>query len=248
MKPRSVIITGGGTGIGRATARRFAAEGDQVLVVGRTAETLAETANGHDNIRTLVTDLTHPDAAGSVVAAAVAAFGGVDILVNNAAVAVFAPLEKLDRDSVEEQIRVNLLAPTMLAQAALDPLEASGGTIVNVSSAGSLGIRAFPENAVYWATKSALNSLTRAWAMELAGRGIRVLSVAPGVVDTGIGERMGWPAEAYQAFLKETATKIPAGRVGDPADIAWWIHTVTRPEAGYATGSIVPVDGGLSLT
>ncbi|MFC9745665.1 SDR family NAD(P)-dependent oxidoreductase [Streptomyces niveus] len=243
-----MIITGGGTGIGRATARRFAGKGDRVLIVGRTAASLDEAAEGHDDIRTLTTDITAPGAGEEVVQAALREFGRIDVLVNNAGIGVFAPLAKLDRDAAERQYATNVLAPTFLARAALDALEESGGTIVNVSSAGSLGIQAFPDNSVYWSTKSALNHLTRTWAVELAPRGIRVVSVAPGVTDTGIGERVGMSAEQYRRFLGEMGGRIPLGRVAAAEDVAWWITTLADPEGRYATGAILAVDGGLSLT
>ncbi|MEV4916260.1 SDR family oxidoreductase [Streptomyces tirandamycinicus] len=243
-----MIITGGGSGIGRATARRFAARGDRVLVVGRTAGLLDETAEGHDGMRTLVADITEPGAGEAVVEAALEAFGRVDVLVNNAGAGTFAPLAALDRAVTEHQIAVNLIGPAFVAQAALAALEATGGTIVNVSSAGSLGIQGFPDNSVYWATKAALNHFTRTWAVELAPRGIRVVSVAPGVTDTGIGERAGMSAEEYKGFLAQIAERIPLGRVATPEDVAWWVTALAEPGGGYLTGAVVPVDGGLSLT
>ncbi|AWI32188.1 SDR family oxidoreductase [Streptomyces sp. ICN441] len=243
-----MIITGGGSGIGRATARRFAARGDRVLVVGRTAGLLDETAEGHDGVRTLVADITEPGAGEAVVEAALEAFGRVDVLVNNAGAGTFAPLAALDRAVTEHQIAVNLIGPAFVAQAALAALEATGGTIVNVSSAGSLGIQGFPDNSVYWATKAALNHFTRTWAVELAPRGIRVVSVAPGVTDTGIGERAGMSAEEYKGFLAQIAERIPLGRVATPEDVAWWVTALAEPGGGYLTGAVVPVDGGLSLT
>lgn len=247
MTPRTVIITGAGTGIGRAAARRFAAAGENVLVVGRTAGPLQETARGHERIRTLVADITAPQAAGEVVAAALKEFGRLDVLVNNAAVGVFSSLEHMDRAETERQIATNMVAPLFLTQAALDALTETAGTVVNVSSAGSLGIQAFPDNSVYWATKSALNHFTRTWAVELAPRGIRVVSVAPGVTETGIGERAGMSAEEYRSFLDTMAERIPAGRAATPEELAWWVTTLADPGAGYMTGAVVPVDGGLSL-
>jgi C-7 ketoreductase len=248
MKPRSVIITGGGTGLGRATARRFAAQGDRVLIVGRTAAKLEEAAEGYDDIRTLAADITKPGEGERIVQAALDHYGQLDVLVNNAGVGVFAPMGQIEFEQAHTQFDTNVLGPIFLTQAALDPLEAAGGTIVNISSAGSLGIRAWPENSVYWATKAALNVLTRCWASGLASRGIRVLSLAPGVADTGIGERIGWTEEQYQGFLSGVAAQVPAGRVGTPEEMAWWITTLVHPEATYATGSILPIDGGLSLT
>jgi C-7 ketoreductase len=246
---KSVIVTGGGTGIGAATARAFADDGAHVLIVGRSESTLKETADGYqDRIRVLSQDIHEPDAPDVVVETALKEFGRIDVLVNNAAVTGFASLDGLERESVRAQLGTNLMAPVFLTQRALDALQESKGVVVNVSSAGSLGRRAWPENSVYGMAKVALDFLTRTWAVELAPRGIRSVGIAPGVVDTGVGVRAGMPAEAYQAFLAQMAERIPSGRVGRPEDIAWWIVQLTRPEAGYANGTVLAVDGALSVT
>nr|WP_055547729.1 SDR family oxidoreductase [Streptomyces kanamyceticus] len=243
-----MVVTGGGTGIGRATARAFAGQGARVLVVGRTESSLAETAEGHDGIRTAVADLTAPGAADEVVERALAAFGRIDVLVNNAAVSLHGGLADHTRKDDETQIATNLLAPISLTRAALDALEASGGTVVNVSTSGSLGLRTWPGAGVFGASKVALDFLTRTWAVELAPRGVRVVGLAPGVVNSGIGVRSGMSAEQYDGFLDQMGDKAPAGRVGTPEEIAWWITQLARDEAAYANGVVVPVDGGLSLT
>ncbi|MFC7330960.1 SDR family NAD(P)-dependent oxidoreductase [Marinactinospora rubrisoli] len=244
---RAVVITGGGTGIGRATARAFADEGADVLVVGRTEATLAETARGHERIRTLAIDITAPDAPDVIVTTALTAFGRIDVLVNNATAARFARLEECDRHSVRAQLETILVAPIFLTQRAVEPLAAHGGTVVNVSSAGSLGRRSWPANSVHGAGKVGLDFLTRCWAVELAPRGIRVVAVAPGVIDTGVGERIGMSGEAYAGFLAEMRQRIPAGRVGRPEEVAWWITQLARPEAEYATGMVLALDGALSI-
>ncbi len=245
---KAVVVTGGGTGIGAATARAFAEDGAHVLVVGRSEATLKETADGSERIRVLAADIHDHDAPRLIVETALREFGRLDVLVNNAAVTGFAALDGLERDSVRAQLGTNLIAPVFLAQAALDALEATKGVIVNVSSAGSLGRRAWPENSVYGMAKVALDFLTRTWAVELAPRGIRSVGIAPGVVDTGVGIRAGMPEEAYRGFLEQVAGQIPSGRVGRPEDIAWWIVQLTRPEAVYANGTVLAVDGALSVT
>ncbi|EGX60567.1 short-chain dehydrogenase/reductase sdr [Streptomyces zinciresistens K42] len=243
-----MIITGGGTGIGRATALGFAERGDRVLVVGRTAATLEESVARHENIRSFVADVTAPGAGERLVEAALRTFGRLDVLVNNAATGSFAPLAKLDRAAVERQLATDLVAPAFVAQAALDALEETGGTIVNVSTAASLTTQGFRDNAVYMAAKAGLNQFTRSWAVELAPRGIRVVSVAPGVTDTGIGQRVGMSDDQYQGFLEQISQRIPVGRVATPEEVAWWITTLAEPGGSYMTGAIVPVDGGLTLT
>ncbi|MFD9647371.1 SDR family NAD(P)-dependent oxidoreductase [Streptomyces sp. NPDC059082] len=248
MTTRAVIITGGGSGIGRAAALRFAERGDRVLVVGRTGATLDETAAGHENIRTLVADVTGPDAGRRVVEAALGAFGRLDVLVNNAATGTFAPLAKLDRTAVERQFTTDLVAPAFLAQAALDALEETGGTIVNVSTAASLTTQGFPDNAVYMAAKAGLNQFTRAGGVHRAPRGHRGVRVPPGHTHTGNGRPLAMTPAQYQGFLDQIAQRIPAGRVATPEEVAWWITTLAEPGGSYLTGAIVPVDGGLTLT
>ncbi|MFI6028115.1 SDR family NAD(P)-dependent oxidoreductase [Amycolatopsis magusensis] len=236
---KAVLVTGAGTGIGRATARRFAAEGADVLVVGRTAERLAETAD-HPNIRTCVADVAE-DPEG-IVDAALDAFGRLDVLVNNAAITRPAPLGTIDREVAEEQLATNLLGPLFLTQQALPHLD-SGSTIVNITS--NAPHQGWPGNSVYGATKVALDFLTHTWAVELAGRGIRVVSVAPGITATPVLSHAGWSAERIDAAAADLRRRIPLGRIARPEEIAWWIVHVARPEAGYLTGTIVRVDGGL---
>lgn len=244
---RAVVITGGGSGIGRATARMFADRHDQVLVVGRDANALTETAAGRPGIRTLPVDITAPCAPALIVRTALDAFGRLDVLVNNAAVVRPQPLAEVDPATADQQFAVNLRAPILLTRQALDALTETRGTVLNLSTAGSLGRRAWPGMSVYGASKVALDFLTRTWAAELAPRGIRVVAVAPGVIDTGMGRRPGDDRRDYDRFLAEVRTRIPAGRIGEAEEIAWWIGQLTQREAGYATGSVFAVDGGASI-
>nr|WP_042184220.1 SDR family oxidoreductase [Kibdelosporangium sp. MJ126-NF4]CEL16154.1 3-oxoacyl-[acyl-carrier protein] reductase [Kibdelosporangium sp. MJ126-NF4]CTQ94079.1 3-oxoacyl-[acyl-carrier protein] reductase (EC 1.1.1.100) [Kibdelosporangium sp. MJ126-NF4] len=232
---KAVIVTGGGTGIGRATARSFAKQGADVLVVGRTADRLAETAQG-PGIRTLVADISEPGAAEHVVNSAIGTFGRLDVLVNNAGIVK----EDNERAEVEQMLATNLLAPVYLTQAATPHVS----VVVNVTT--SIGQRGwpFPGGAVYAAAKVALESLTRSWAVQLAPKGIRVVAVAPGPIATPISEHRGLdPAEAE--VLRDTLTGyVPLGRIGTPEEVAFWIVQLARPEAAFTTGVVVPVDGG----
>jgi nogalaviketone/aklaviketone reductase len=242
-----VIVTGGGTGIGRSTARAFAEEGARVLIVGRTESPLEECAKGYDDIHPLIADITEPDAPRRIVREALNGFGRLDVLVNNAAFGRFGKLADVDRETAEAMFGTNLVAPIFLTQQVLDALEATGGTVVNVSTAGALGLRSWPDNALYGAGKAALDFLTRSWAVELAPRGIRVVGVAPGVVDTGVGVRAGMSRDAYDGFLEHMRSRIPSGRIGRPEEIAWWIVRLAGPEAGYVNGTVLAIDGALSI-
>ncbi|MGP9017107.1 SDR family NAD(P)-dependent oxidoreductase [Streptomyces sp. BR1] len=242
---RAVVVTGAGTGIGRAVAHAFADEGARVLAVGRGAARLAETADGRPGIRPFASDISAPDGPRAIVEAAVRELGGVDVLINNAVTMRSAPLGRIEADDTHRQVATNLLAPLFLTQEALPHLEAAKGTVINVTTAGNQ--RGWPGHSVYGATKAALDFLTRTWALELAPRGIRVAGVAPGPVETPIGEHAGLDAEGVARLRDRQRARVPLGRVGRPEEIAWWLVNLARPEASYATGLVLPVDGGAGV-
>lgn len=242
---RRVVITGGGTGIGRAAAHAFAAVGARVLIVGRTATTLKETARDHPDVHHLAADVGLSDAPPAIVDAALRHLGGIDILVNNAAQVRIAPLGAIDEGEAHAQVATNLLAPLFLTQAALPHLAEAKGTVVNVSTAGAG--RGWPGQSVYGAAKAGLDFFTRTWALELAPRGIRVMAVSPGPVDTPIIRNAGLTDEQITQLRERQRQRVPQGRVGRPEEVAWWIVNVCRPEASFTTGMVLPVDGGASV-
>jgi NAD(P)-dependent dehydrogenase (short-subunit alcohol dehydrogenase family) len=240
--PRTVLVTGAGTGIGRATARAFAVEGAHVVAVGRRAAPLAETADGHPGIIPLPVDITAEDGPGTVIRTALERYGRIDVLVNNAAVVNTESLRTYTRASIAPQLATNLVAPVLLTQAALPALEDSGGVIVNVTTA--VGQRGWPGNSLYAAGKAALEVLTRSWAVELAPHGIRVAAVAPGAIETPIADHSGYTPEQRAAIRKWQLDHTPLGRVGRPEEVAWAITRLASPQASFITGVILPVDGG----
>ncbi|MGW7048508.1 SDR family NAD(P)-dependent oxidoreductase [Streptomyces avermitilis] len=243
---RTVLITGAGTGIGRATARAFAAEGARVVAVGRRETPLAETAEGHPGITPLPADITAEDAPARIIDTVLDTHGRLDVLVNNAAIVGTESLATYTRTSVEPLLSTNLIAPVLLTQAALPALTESRGVIVNVST--SVGQRAWPGNSLYAATKTALELLTRSWAVELAPRGIRVSAVAPGAIETPIGRHSGFTPEQSAAIREWQLAHTPLGRIGRPEEVAWAITRLAAPDASFVTGVVLPVDGGAVLT
>jgi NAD(P)-dependent dehydrogenase (short-subunit alcohol dehydrogenase family) len=234
MNDKVVVVTGAGSGIGRATARMFAARGATVVLVGRRLDPLVETGVGEP----LVADVAEADRIAEFVRSR---YGRLDVLVNNAGVVRGGPLGTVTAPDVSDVLATNLVGPIMLAQAVL-PLLSAGGVIVNVSTA--IGQRGWAGNSVYAATKAALDSMTRSWAVELAPRGVRVVAVAPGAIATPIAVNQGWSPERIAEVRKWQIEHTPLGRVGEPAEVAWAIVQLASDEAGFVTGVVLPVDGG----
>ena len=247
---QQVIVTGASSGIGRATAARFAAAGAAVLAVGRDEGSLRDVAalveREGGTAATLAADVTAADAPDRIVAAAVERFGGLTALVNAAGIIATGTVETTTDEQWDVMMDINVRAPFRLMRAAAGALAASRGAIVNVSSV--TGLRAFPNVLAYCASKAALDQLTRCAALELAPRGVRVNAVNPGVVVTNLHRRGGMPEDAYAAFLEHSRSTHPLGRPGEPSEVAELIAFLAGPSAAWITGETISIDGGRHLT
>ncbi len=241
-----VLVTGASSGIGEATAVAFEEAGATVFGVARRTEALGAARARHPGIRWVLADVSQASRIAPVVEQAAHEAGRLDVVVNNAAVGVFTPLEQSSEEIVRSQFEVNVYGPTFVARAALPALEASRGVIVNISS--TAGHRPAPGFAHYGATKAALESLTRTWALELAPRGIRVNAVAPGPTETPAFVKTGFPPEKLAALKEAFVKQVPLGRMGRAEEIAHWVVALADPSVTWMTGQVLSIDGGMSLT
>jgi len=247
---KTIIVTGATSGIGRATAKAFAAEGGALVLVGRDqaalTEVLAEVRAAGGAGAASAVDLTAADAPGRIVGTAIDSFGRIDVVVNAAGVIASAPLESTSDELWDSMMAINARAPFRLTREALPYLTKTRGSVVNVSSVN--GLRSFPGVLAYCVSKAAVDHLTRCAAIELAPLGVRVNAVNPGVTVTNLHRRSGMGEEQYATFLERSKTTHPLGRPGDAAEIAELILFLASDRAAWMTGETIPIDGGRHLT
>jgi meso-butanediol dehydrogenase / (S,S)-butanediol dehydrogenase / diacetyl reductase len=248
---RVAVITGGGSGIGRAVAERFCREGGRVALVGRTPAKLDRVAAELGAERALVLPGAHEDPAHAahVAEQTVQRWGRIDALFNNGG--TFDPATVADTTDAAwaTTLAANLTGPFVMSRAVLAPMRAAGHGVV-IHTASTLGLKPIPGAAAYSVAKAGLIMLGKAMAIEEAGHGIRVLTVCPGVVDTPIHrQRPGIVDDAAQrAFLGEIAPVHLLGRVGTPEEVASLMLHLASDESSWMTGSVVPIEGGTVLT
>lgn len=251
FREKTVIVTGAGSGIGRATAIRFAHEGASVVLVGRTAETLEETAQEFpqdhswihtDNYLTVTCDISVQSQVQEMVKRVIEKFSQIDVLVNNAGKATQGKITELSAEDWKSAIDVNLSGTFYVCQAAMPHLIASKGNIVNVSSLSGVG--GDWNMAAYNAAKAGVSNLTRTLALDHGPDGVRVNAVNPSVTETNMTSAIQDSETKTNKFL----ARCPLGRLAAPDDIAAAITFLASDDAAMITGVNLPVDGGVSAS
>ncbi len=244
LEGRRALVTGASRGIGAAIAKALDQAGARVALTARDAGALGEVASTLDHDPVVVpADLADPATPAELARRALDALGRVDILVNNAAIAVRQPSVELEATVIDALHAVNVRAPLLLIAALIPSMSAQGaGSIVNLSSCS--GLVGTPRRAAYAATKGALDAATRSLAMELGPVGIRVNSVAPGVVDTDLWARN----KAIPGVVEQIEAQTPLRRWAVPADIADVVVFLASDASRFVTGETISADGGMVRT
>lgn len=244
------IVTGGGSGIGKEVAKRLVEAGASVVIGGRDAAKLAQVALEIDatgqKVRVHAGDIAKPATAQALVDLAVSSFGGVDILINNAGIFSPKPFLEVNPEEYDSFLDIILKGKFFMAQAAAKAmLKRGGGAIVQTGSLWAIQAIGATPSAAYSAANAGVHALTRNLALELAGSNIRINTVAPAVVETPVyGTFMD--ADQVKEVLPTFNAFHPLGRNGQPADVAQAMLFLASDEASWITGTVLPVDGGVT--
>lgn len=242
LKGKIVLITGGTSGMGAATAKLFKAEGATVIVTGSNPDTLAAARRDLEGIEIIASDAGDAAAAKALVDEVKKRHGRVDVLFVNAGVARRSPAEMTDEAVFDLQFNVNTRGPYFLIQAAVKAMPDGGSIILTSSISHAMGM---PGMTVYAATKAALRSFGRTFATELAPRNVRVNTISPGPIETPIWGKLGASPSQIEAMKEQYVARIPLKRVGRPEEIAGAALFFASDDSSFTTGADLPVDGGM---
>lgn len=243
------LITGGGTGIGRAIAVAFAREGASVAVAGRRLEKLKEVAVEIEKqggaALALQSDVSRAKDAERAISETSNKFGKLNVLVNNAGTLSVSTVDTIAEEDWDRVIAVNLKGPFLMSRAALKEFrKAGGGTIVNIGSV--LGLVAMKDRAAYCASKGGVTMLTKAMALDHAHENVRVNCICPSIVETELVKGLFDHSEQGKRLKQSRMGTIPLGRFGKPADVAELAVFLASEESSWLTGTAIPLDGGLT--
>lgn len=247
LAKKVAIITGAGTGIGRAIALAFAHEGAKLVLVGRREEVLDSVAREIGKEKgiavALSADISRPEEIERVVAHAVSQFGGINVLVNNAGLLHIGTAEQITEKQWDETFNINVRGLWLLSRAVLPEFRrAGGGSIVNVASV--LGLNGARNRAAYAASKGAVVLLTKCMAIDHGHENIRVNAICPSFVETDLTAEVIRKAPNPEAVRRERVSVHPMGRLGEPEDVAGLAIYLASDESSWVTGAALPVDGG----
>ena len=243
------LITGGGTGIGRAIALAFAREGASVTLAGRRLEKLKEVAGEVEKqggaMLPVVCDVVRAKDADRAVSETARKFGKLNVLVNNAGTLSVSTVDTVSEEDWDRVMTVNVKGPFLMSRAALKEFrKAGGGAIVNIGSV--LGLVAMKDRAAYCASKGGVTMLTKAMALDHAYENVRVNCICPSIVETDLVKGLFNDSEQGRRLRESRTGTIPLGRFGKPADVAELAVFLASEESSWLTGAAIPLDGGLT--
>lgn len=249
VEGKACVVTGAGSGIGKAIAERLAEEGGQVLCVDLNGDSAARTVDGIHNsgglAEAIAADVSDPHQVGAFIARCVEMYGRIDVLVNNAGVNIPGVFHEVTDAVIDRTLAVNVKGPMYGSRAAIPHmLRNGGGSIINMSSVN--GLVSEPYLAVYSASKGAVVMLTRGIALDYARQGIRCNAICPGWIDTPINYAHAEMLGGLQKVYDSIASFQPIGRPGLPIEIAHLALFLASDEASFITGAIISADGGMT--
>jgi NAD(P)-dependent dehydrogenase (short-subunit alcohol dehydrogenase family) len=244
LSGKKALITGGTTGIGFATAKRFLEEGAQVVITGQNQERLQEALNqlGH-NATGIRADVGFVDSIRAMIDQVKRDFGNLDILVANAGITKSLPASAVDEAHINEQFDINFKGVFFTVQKALSILRSPASIVLTTSCLDEMGM---PGMSIYAASKAAVRSLARSLSAELVEQSIRVNAVSPGPIETPIYSKLGMPAEMLQAMSNQLIQQIPMGRFGQADEVAKAVLFLASDDSSFMLGEEIVVDGGWS--